>query len=272
MDINECSPFLRVGLYQPTMYSGENFRRAFDCRLIYITGGSGEIIFEDKSIDICEGTVIFIPVAHPYRFKGKISDFILNFDFTQSFSHIKEGVRPVETAIAESDIFDRTLIDNFELPIVMGKMFSVASIFDKIINEYKAGRKYSSAKCSVWLKEILIEILFSSEKKSKTDIICENTLSYIKVNCNKITSNEEIGKAVGYNSIYLNSILKKKLKKSIHQIISEERIALACRLLLETDMTIENIGYEVGFSSRNYFCTAFKSITKFSPSAYRNKN
>ncbi len=271
MDINECSPFLRAALIQPLMYCGKKFRRAFDCRLIYITAGNGKVIFQNSEYDVCEGSVIYIPVAYPYRFSGSVSDYILNFDFTRSFSSKREGRSPVETPISEQKIFDRTIIDGFECPIILSNAFPLGKLFQSAVDEHTVCRKYSEAKCSVKTKEILIELLCLSEKKSKSDVVCENTLSYIKMNCTKISSNNDIGKALGYNSIYLNSILKEKFGKSIHRIIIEEKVFYACQLLTETDMTLEEIAYAAGFSSRNYFCTVFKSITNYPPSEYRNR-
>lgn len=53
--------------------------------------------------------------------------------------------------------------------------------------------------------------------------------------------------------------------------LQRRRIGEAQTLLINTDLSITEIAYQVGFNSSSYFTTLFKKIVKLSPRAYRNQ-
>ncbi|MCK5461516.1 MAG: helix-turn-helix transcriptional regulator, partial [Bacteroidales bacterium] len=52
---------------------------------------------------------------------------------------------------------------------------------------------------------------------------------------------------------------------------NEIRIAHACKLLINKNMTISEICYETGYNNISHFNRQFKLITSVSPSAYADK-
>ena len=54
------------------------------------------------------------------------------------------------------------------------------------------------------------------------------------------------------------------------EYIQQVRVREACRLLSQTDETIESIAYAVGFPDRFYFSRVFKKHTNVPPAQYRN--
>ena len=68
----------------------------------------------------------------------------------------------------------------------------------------------------------------------------------------------------------LSQYLNDNLNKSFNQYINEYRIEAAKELIIEKDhLTLEAIGYEVGFNSRSTFYAAFKKYTGLTPAAYK---
>ena len=68
----------------------------------------------------------------------------------------------------------------------------------------------------------------------------------------------------------LSQYLNDNLNKSFAQYINEYRVEAAKKLILENDtLTLEGIGYEVGFNSRSTFYTAFKKYTGKTPAAFK---
>lgn len=67
--------------------------------------------------------------------------------------------------------------------------------------------------------------------------------------------------------------LHRKLKAisgmSTSEFLKLQRVKLASKLLKETDLSISEIGYEVGFSSPSYFNRCFKEVYHCSPKSYR---
>ncbi len=70
----------------------------------------------------------------------------------------------------------------------------------------------------------------------------------------------------------LSQLLNDNLGISFNRFINEFRIKEACRILSsEHNMSLEGIGYEVGFRSKSTFFTAFKSLKNLTPSQYQKK-
>ena len=74
--------------------------------------------------------------------------------------------------------------------------------------------------------------------------------------------------SIEYNDfpIYLCAVFKQKTGKTLHQVVLEEKLLLAEHWLCLTNRSVEEIAFEVGFSSRNHFCTAFKKRFGYPPS------
>ncbi len=62
---------------------------------------------------------------------------------------------------------------------------------------------------------------------------------------------------------------KKKLNKSFFAFVNEYRINMACKLLIETDMQVAQVGYECGYESLPFFYRQFKKFLQCSPFAYK---
>ncbi len=71
------------------------------------------------------------------------------------------------------------------------------------------------------------------------------------------------------NKYYLTRLFKKQYGNSIVNYILQVRITHAKQLLRFTDMSIEYISEECGFSDTNYFSRAFRKIEGISPAKFR---
>ncbi len=68
----------------------------------------------------------------------------------------------------------------------------------------------------------------------------------------------------------LSQYLNDNLNKSFSQFINEHRVEKAKKLIMVKDhLTLEAIGYEVGFSSKSTFYSSFKKNTGSTPAAYK---
>lgn len=71
---------------------------------------------------------------------------------------------------------------------------------------------------------------------------------------------------------YLNSIVGRITGKSAGQMIRERVMIEARRLLIHTEMTVAEIGYELGFNDNSYFTRFFKKYAAQTPEAFRAGN
>ena len=71
------------------------------------------------------------------------------------------------------------------------------------------------------------------------------------------------------SSRQLHRIALKRYGKTLRKVIIEKRVQAAERLLLTTDMSVERIGSEVGFSSAAGFYREFEAVYGLTPAKYR---
>lgn len=73
------------------------------------------------------------------------------------------------------------------------------------------------------------------------------------------------------NAVYLGQIIKKETGFTFSELLNQERIHAAQRLLLTTDDNIEEICFKVGYTNIGYFYKIFKRFCNESPKSYRSK-
>lgn len=64
---------------------------------------------------------------------------------------------------------------------------------------------------------------------------------------------------------------KNKTTKTVFTYINDLKIGYSCRLLLETTLTIDQIGHQSGYNSITFYNRKFKEKMKLTPKAYRKK-
>ncbi len=271
--ITEINPYIRDAEIQNAILEGEKERYAYDHRLFYVLENEGDIIIEGESIGIRPDTVIIIPPAVGYRFRGKMKVAILNFDMTRNADDKGMAIcPPVKELFSPSLIFDSTLAEKFESPKITRDGIFIKDAVLEIVRIWSVSGALSDAETSTALKGILIELIKHGEyKPDERAVLCSKIQGYIRLNAEKQINNSTLAKEFGYHPVYLGEIFKEKTGESIYQAIISERIRLAKRWLSETNAAIEEIAYEVGFSSRSHFCTAFKLHTGVTPLAYRKR-
>lgn len=79
----------------------------------------------------------------------------------------------------------------------------------------------------------------------------------------------EIAHRVGTHEKKLGQIFRHRLGMTVSGFVGEQRIRQACQLLANTDMAVQGIAEQVGFTGSGNFATAFRERMGMSPSAYR---
>lgn len=80
---------------------------------------------------------------------------------------------------------------------------------------------------------------------------------------------KEIAELAGMSAPAFCSYFKKSTKKTYFDFLNEVRIGHACKLLIDTDLTILEICYQSGFNTLANFNKQFLRIKQMTPSRYR---
>ncbi len=96
-----------------------------------------------------------------------------------------------------------------------------------------------------------------------------NLLTLDKVYHEPTYSRSNLAKELGVSEASVSRVINGHYKKSLPQLLNEQRIADAKRLLLDTNVNIKIVAQEVGFNSIPSFNRVFKELEGCSPSDYR---
>lgn len=99
-----------------------------------------------------------------------------------------------------------------------------------------------------------------------------NALQYIKDNFkdNELCVND-IANHIKINRTYFQKLFHKQTQKTVVQYINELRINEAAYLIKNTDKSITDICFDVGYNNRQNFFRAFKKLMKIGPNEYRKE-
>lgn len=108
---------------------------------------------------------------------------------------------------------------------------------------------------------------FQPNEQSRIDRVC----TYINQNYKKQLRLEDVAAIANMSTTAFSRFFKKSTGKTFVNYVNELRIGWACKLLIETEMTIAEICYEVGFNNLSNFNRRFFERHKMSPRRYRQE-
>lgn len=121
-------------------------------------------------------------------------------------------------------------------------------------------------------KERLEQIITDMREAREMEI---NSLSakvkkYIIENFNKDISMDDAAKETNLSYHYFSKFFKDSTGKSFVEYLTELRVAKSRELLRDTNDSIKEICYKIGYSDPNYYCKIFKRVTGMTPTEYRD--
>ncbi|MGM9937289.1 MAG: response regulator [Candidatus Ornithomonoglobus sp.] len=132
-----------------------------------------------------------------------------------------------------------------------------------------------TVKESVWeVKPLLMDICVKTmwivkESDPNADTSFDSVEKYLKEHYKEEIVIKDIAKIFHMNHVYLGVAFSRKTGMSIKTYVHSLRMKEVERLIRETDMSLKNIAYEVGYNNYNNFFTWFEKIFGTTPEEYR---
>jgi AraC-like DNA-binding protein len=249
-----------------------------------------EIIFVEKSYGIrlmgnhvgnfSDGDLMFIGPNLPHVWKNDVDFYKENKDLMVDVYVIQFR----EEALGKGffDIPEFTLIkklfllgqqgflikgeDQREISELIKKVYSSSGI-DRLIMFFKTLDAISKSKDYDLLSS---PGYTNSVNISDTERI-NKVMNYLMENYNKEFNLKEIADLVSLNISSFCRYFRSRTHKTCSQFINEIRIAHACKLLINRNMTITEICYETGYNNISHFNRQFKLITSMTAREYEKK-
>lgn len=99
--------------------------------------------------------------------------------------------------------------------------------------------------------------------------IIHEMITFIEINYRQKLSLKDLAQEVGVSDYHLNRTFKERVGLTPRQYVEKVRIEEAKKLLLTTNATNTDIGYQVGYESLSSFYRAFHKQAGCSPKEYR---
>ena len=269
MLMHQLNPFIRYAQIIRTTQN-VNFCKCTDCRLYYVYSGKIRISIENQNYTLTPNALFYCCGGSEYRitFEENTSIFSLNFDLTQSKSHIITPFIPQDAKNNAIPVFydhvaDSDLLNSFYfLPNANNKLHQV----EKIINEFSQQKIFFRERASAILKDILICL---HRPTNNNTYKLNEIIQFIHENYSSSITNKELAALAGYHEYYLNSLFKKYTGINMHEYVINTRINESKKLLEFSGLSIAEIAAQTGFNNYAYFSECFKQNVGLSPSHYR---
>ena len=112
---------------------------------------------------------------------------------------------------------------------------------------------------------------YSSSVNFKDTQRINKVMNYIVQNYAAEVEIEKVAEIAGLTKSSFCRYFKSKTHKTFSQFLNEVRILNACKLLVDSNMTITQICYETGYNNISHFNRQFKTITSLTAKEYAKK-
>ena len=103
----------------------------------------------------------------------------------------------------------------------------------------------------------------------KDEPLLAEVFGFIEERYGEPISLKDVAKAVGLSAGYLTTVVGRKTGRTVLEWITERRMAEARRLLMETDLPVEEISRRVGYGDSGYFVRTFRRAHGATPLGWR---
>jgi len=167
--------------------------------------------------------------------------------------------------------FNVAFSDEFSLPI-FGRMKGALSedtllLLEKAEADLNRVTPSSTDKCKALFLYILFSVLELADGNENHHV--EKIKQYVHDNISEPLSLSLISKKIHLVPGYVCALFKKEVGMTLTEYILRERISLAKRLIVTSQLSLSEICGQCGFSDYNYFSRSFKRITGKTAAFYK---
>ena len=231
-------------------------------------------VYESEGIDAVEKAFEIIPdiiisdVNLPEKNGFEITEILKNDERT---SHIPTIIL---TALSSDQAHLKGLQSGVDM--FLTKPFNLSVLYQSIqsllYNRKKLQLFYKKQVPAISIEEAPVKkpkVVESKKTKSLDQNFLEKINTLIEKNIDDSTFTVEVlAEEIGISRVQLYRKVKAMLGISISDIIQEKRLEKSKSMLIDDSYSIADIAYSVGFSSPNYFSTAFKNKFGITPKQY----
>jgi AraC family transcriptional regulator, transcriptional activator of pobA len=103
----------------------------------------------------------------------------------------------------------------------------------------------------------------------KDEPLLAEVFGFIEERYSEPISLKDVARAVSLSPGHLTTVVRRKTGRTVVEWIAERRMVEARRLLVETDLPVEEVGRRVGYGEAGYFVRSYKRVHGTTPLGWR---
>lgn len=255
-----------------SVFSAQNSFKTKFYALFIVEGGLGNLMIDHEVHQLQKNRIFFVNYGQVFRFadvENLTGEAVL---FSRSFYNlIYTGNRKIKNDTAFSNLpsfldFSKINLANFRVGI------------SDIRKEFNHPEVLSKEIICLLLKASMLKYIRKTDNANYIDFKTNRKSSYIEdfknlveIHFKERKRTSDYSQELTISANYLNSLIKEKFDISAENYIQNRVILEAERLLLNTDLSVTEISFELGFLDKSHFGKYFKKITQESPNNFRKK-
>ncbi len=222
-------------------------------RLYFLTSGTATLHLYDKTVELETGKIYFIPAFSIVQseIEGEMNKFYIHF-------------------LADSPIFGlyRYISDKYSVDADEVTEYLFRLVVDNYTkNTHEAYLKVQGA------MSLLLSPFFSQVSADRHSLLkFEGVLRHIDQNYKRNIPLSELAGIMNISTMYFSNYFKQVFHISPKQYILNKRLSESQRLLLESEMSVKEIAYAVGFENESYFSEFFSKKVGIPALKFRNRD
>lgn len=223
---------------------------------IYVIEGKMDFLFNDTKICIYPGCIVYLPHSSKHIYRA----------VSEKIKYIRLDFEMYSVQKSEMIIFSSTpqLITNRANHKVVNILSEMTAMF------------YTGIYSSILKKKALLyEFLYEIEKSMRSHVIAKQgnvtamCVEQIEQHYSQNISITDLCRISKMSPSHIRRTFKATTGYTITEYINKCRVDRSIYLLVETDMTIIDIAFAVGYGDQSYYSRTFKKFVNESPSSYR---
>ena len=247
--------------------------------IIYARSGEATETVDGVDYSVKRGDMIFINYGSTHAFKvdeGKKYEYI-NICFSPEV--VGNSIITPENAFS---LLSLTAFNEMSRDEKGGKLTffgaerqEIENILDAMLREKKERQLSSDKVLDSYMNIIITKMLRKTAPEAVGEELNDTwreLSDYIDENLDAKLTLPLLASKCFYNPSYFSRIFKDRFGMTLTQYVNRKRVEFAGKLLIESELSVDEISARVGFADRSNFYHTFSKIMGTTPSEYRGKN
>ncbi len=237
-------------------------------QIIFGIKGFAEFEISGQSGFIQKGVGCIVPSNHTHSFFGNKENKILILDITHNLPLVE-----LETAFSSNALVP--LLDSpkyFQFDHRLNTLLlALADELESLVEDDAAPSVIGQCLLHSLYHRLRGEISVEEVSAARDRIDLSRIKRYIYGNLAEKIQTADLARLCNLSESHFYQKFRESLGISPYQYVIDERINAACSLLKDTDKSITEICFTLGFSSQSAFTNLFRKKMGLSPTAYRSQ-